>query len=382
VTSVPKRAIRVFYQPPDRSEVAPPVLMLLPTWPHPDTCDPLHPEAVARHDWKEIGGHWVLRAPVEQADVIVFPYDWRWIDRAGMRALFHAHQRLALEHGKPLWVFYWDDSEAPLDEAGVIWIRTSLAGATCRPGIDCAMPPWDEDLLRRYCGGALQLAEKRAKPTVSFCGRALHEKELTRRMLKTAARSVWRGLMGAVTPDPRRRDGQMIRALAMRNLSRDPRIAARFSVHDTFYGGAVDVSGSTARWLPERLAEVKSRYVESIRLSDYVLCARGNGNYSHRLYETLCLGKIPVFVNTDCVLPFHDRIAWRESCVWVEYEDLDHIAERVVAFHQALGPEDFRERQRRSRELWEDWLSPAGFFSHLLEGVVGAGRHRAPARHH
>lgn len=29
--------------------------------------------------------------------------------------------------------------------------------------------------------------------------------------------------------------------------------------------------------------------------SDYVLCTRGNGNYSIRFYEALCRGRIPVF---------------------------------------------------------------------------------------
>ena len=43
-------------------------------------------------------------------------------------------------------------------------------------------------------------------------------------------------------------------------------------------------------------------YYENLLDSDYILCIRGAGNFSIRLYETLMVGRIPIFVNTRLYL--------------------------------------------------------------------------------
>ena len=69
---------------------------------------------------------------------------------------------------------------------------------------------------------------------------------------------------------------------------------------------------------------------------------RGGGNYSLRLYETLCLGRIPLFINTDCVLPFENNIDWKELCLWVDENDLDRIGEIVLDFHSSISKKSLR----------------------------------------
>ena len=58
--------------------------------------------------------------------------------------------------------------------------------------------------------------------------------------------------------------------------------------------------------------QLRFEFIRNILSSDYTLCFRGSGNYSLRFYETLCLGRIPLFINTDCKLPFEDEINWRD----------------------------------------------------------------------
>ena len=105
--------------------------------------------------------------------------------------------------------------------------------------------------------------------------------------------------------------------------------------------------------------------------SDYVLCARGEGNFSYQLYETLCSGRIPVFVNSNCVLPFQNQLDWKSFCVWVEAEDVTKVASKVAEFHAALTPEAFIELQKRCRNVWEEWLSPHGYFLPFSKYFVG-----------
>ena len=111
--------------------------------------------------------------------------------------------------------------------------------------------------------------------------------------------------------------------------------------------------------------DFRRKFVENIVDSDYTLCIRGLGNNSIRFFETLCCGRIPIFVNTDSTLPFDNLINWKEACVWVEEEDIDRMGDIVAEFHQNVSEERFLELQRNARKIWEDYLAPTGFFEKL-----------------
>lgn len=81
------------------------------------------------------------------------------------------------------------------------------------------------------------------------------------------------------------------------------------------------------------------------------------GNFSVRLYETLMMGRIPVFVNTDCLLPFEDKINWKNHVVWVEWKDKNKIAEILSDFHKNISIQDFEKMQLKNRRLWKETLS-------------------------
>jgi hypothetical protein len=93
-----------------------------------------------------------------------------------------------------------------------------------------------------------------------------------------------------------------------------------------------------------------------------VLCVRGVGNWSFRLYETLSLGRIPVFVDTHGVLPYDFLLEWRDYMVWIDRDEIGRIGERVAEFNERLSDADFVELQHACRRLWEEYLSPLGYF--------------------
>ena len=88
--------------------------------------------------------------------------------------------------------------------------------------------------------------------------------------------------------------------------------------------------------------------------------ARG-GEFSYRLYEILAAGRIPIFVNTRCVLPFEDEIVWRQHCVWIEENQISRAGEILAEFHSGLSAERFGAIQGANRRLWESRLSAIGF---------------------
>lgn len=60
----------------------------------------------------------------------------------------------------------------------------------------------------------------------------------------------------------------------------------------------------------------------------------------------------------------------------MDQADLPRIAERVAAFHDALSPAEFEARQHECRRVWEEWLSPQGFFANFFRhfGPAAAGQ--------
>ena len=130
----------------------------------------------------------------------------------------------------------------------------------------------------------------------------------------------------------------MWRRRALDSLARVPDLMLTIETFNAYLAGAP----------PDQRGRVYDEYVEHLFASEYVLCVRGAGNFSHRLYETLAVGRIPVIVDTDLRLPLADEIDWHTLGVWVPLTELDSIGERIRAFHADIcGDEAFAAAQER-----------------------------------
>ena len=143
----------------------------------------------------------------------------------------------------------------------------------------------------------------------------------------------------------------------MRALEQCPDVATRFITRDHYSGHAA--AGSSD------MTGLRREYLENLIGSDYVLCVRGWGNFSFRFYETMSVGRVPILIDTDCVLPYGFLHDYREHCVIVPESQLGRIGEYVMRFHNRYSNEEFRELQLRIRKFWSDWLSPEGYFKNI-----------------
>jgi len=96
----------------------------------------------------------------------------------------------------------------------------------------------------------------------------------------------------------------------------------------------------------------KREFIENILKSDYTICMRGVGNYSYRFYETLALGRVPIFINTDCQLPWDEMIQYKGQFPWIDQREIAYAVEKVLDFHHRICPEEFVGLQAKCRELW------------------------------
>ena len=303
------------------------VAFLAPLWGSPD--GERHLDAGRFEAWGRAGRGVLELASPGEADIAVLPFEWR-PERHTLAARFAEEAR---RHGRRTLVFFGHDSVEPVPIDDALVLRTSLLRQRLRPG-ELAMPAAASDFVEFHFGGELPVKPKSIRPTVTFCG-----------------------YVPAPAAHPRRR--------AVEVLARCTRLDPLIVERGQFWGGTAGDRSSEAQ-------RVRREYVANLAAGEYALCVRGAGNFSFRLYEALSCGRIPVLVDTDCVLPDEDHVDWRSLCVYVDESELHRLEEAVLAYHDALSPAAFEERQRELRRLWVERLSPHGFFGHLLDRLRAA----------
>jgi hypothetical protein len=288
----------------------------------------------------------------KEADFFVLPFDWRYTSAIfaptettakAARALGERFSQRAADLGKKVVVFYVSDfgDEVPLPNSVVF--RTSMKRDLRKN--EFAMPVFVEDFVGERIVSGIPLRPKLRSPSVGFCGfagyRLTPDVNIWRRT-RSWARWVRKG-MPADTPRER----------AIRGLRKHPSVVTDFVLREHGIQGLMQAQSQP----------VRDAFKRNLLNNDYTLCARGRGNWSIRFYETLSFARIPVFIDTDCVLPYDFHVDYRDVMVWVDNEHAEDAGNQLVRFHDSLSDAGFEELQRTCRRLWEKRLTPEGFFS-------------------
>ncbi len=294
----------------------------------------------------------------ELADVCILPRKWNyylWSKKVN-EAISLAKQ--AEQGGKRILV--WHDGDLP--------VRVPFSNAVLfQPGLyrskrnrfEFAAPRFIDDPVPMLPCNRINTRRKEVQPVIGFCGYAA---------LKPAkiAYAMFHNLVHNLSPYSRRRyrsvrvfPATVLRARALALLARDTRVTGKFLVRKRAFK-------RRDRKRPGSLDQIRE-FFRNMTEADYTLCVRGYGNWSIRFFETLACGRIPVFIDTDCMLPFDGALDWKKYCVWIEEAELCDIAEKVLAFHAELSTDEYVALQLTCRKLWEDRLSLPGFMAHLPE---------------
>ncbi|MBN8694539.1 MAG: exostosin family protein [Bacteroidetes bacterium] len=279
------------------------------------------------------------------ADVFVLPFEYR-SDALSLN-LANTAAQFAKSYGKKLILFFNSDSPEPIQIENAIVFRTSFYKSERRKN-EYAFPGWSVDFTEAYSNGFFPI-KKESVPSVCYCGYVNNK----RRSLKQTLKNI------LIKPKSKSYEyGAYVRGKAVERLIRNNKIKCDFIIRDDFWASQ-----------SKGLKETREEYAKNMLNSPYALVTRGAGNFSYRFYEVFSCGRIPVFINTDSVLPFEEFINWKEHMVWVNDTDINNIGEILLEFHNKISPEAFLELQIKNRKLYEDWLSPLGYFSHLKEYI-------------
>lgn len=220
-----------------------------------------------------------------------------------------------------------------------------------------ALPAFVNDPVERFFEGDVQLRKKQDRPVVGFCGQGTSS---PLRYAGVFGANIFRNIkyyLGVSCYEPQDLYPSTLRRnKALSLFEKSSLTETDFIIRQKYRGGAVTEE--------QRLLTALEFY-ENMRDTDYTLCLRGVGNFSVRIYETLAMGRIPVFVNTDCILPYDQFIDWKSHMVWIDENDLSKADEILSDFNSSIHPDDFASLQIVNRELWEKYLSLDGFYSHL-----------------
>jgi len=314
--------------------------------------------------------------PLEQAEAILLPISHRdqYFDNSSAAAFLLACRsadQLSRHTGLPIVVegITRDlndparDLQLPLSNYLYLNAAIVAAGTAERVHSHTYCLP---DYLEKYCHGRVDPIEASAGPTVSFWGVCA---PFGQRWSKTRLFDYGRyalshlDAIGLDSERIARRLGTNMkhahRARVVRSIQACNSI--QFDLRLRPMGGLVD----GRFWLESDQSDYRQGFYKSIHRSLYSVCCRGTENYAIRFYETLCLGRIPVVVDTDLRLPLEESIDYERHCLIIPKSKAGRAAQLILEHHQRHSGEQLRQQQLANRRLWETHLSPASFYGRL-----------------
>jgi len=244
---------------------------------------------------------------IENCDFIYYPY--KISKNENLTKLIEDSEK----YDKKILLYYNDDDDEIFNFKNSIFFRTSIYKSK-KPKNYFSVPAFCNDLKKE---NDYFFKEKNKTPVIGFCGSLTHRDRKT--MIDVVKNS--------------------------KNLSNN------FIIRNDFWGGKI--------WDHD----IRQEYILNTLNSDFVICVRGAGNFSYRFYETLCLGKIPLILDTDMSFPFEDFINYDDKILKINRDDLKNIEDIVYNFWEKI--DEYVDFQKSMVKFWDNYLSPIGHIKTL-----------------
>ena len=209
----------------------------------------------------------------------------------------------------------------------------------CLPGVYASMPAWCFDAGSQRAWAYYALSPGTASRSV-------------------AGPELLYSFMG--TPGPRASGGHNTRREIL--ALRDDRCILEDTSGFVFYDDRGDPAAHAAR---------QRRFAETIGRSKFVLCPRGAGTSSIRLYEVMRAGRVPVIIADQWVAPIGPD--WPRFSLRVRQDSVGRIPELL----RQREP-DWEEMAGGAAAAYHEWFSPEVNFHNIIEqcrSLMEAGVH-------
>jgi len=294
-----------------------------------------------------------------KADVLVLPQHWNYYYERNQQKLAISFCQEASLKGKKVLSFSGGDQgiSPPVPENTTIY-RQSGYRSKQKPN-ERTIPFFLSDPISVFLGleeSDVLLDKPFSQPIVGFCGMAPHGlqtelKERAQIMFRNAKSflSLSHGDLQEVMSSSNTR----FKTLEIFQNSSD--FKTNYIIRQKYRGGVQT---------PENRKKTTEEYYQNQIDSDLVVCVRGVGNFSLRFYETLAMGRIPIFIDTDSPLPDISPFNWHDYIIWVDRKEIKSAPEIAK---QWLQNRDIREQQKKNRALWVSHFRGDNFWIRELE---------------
>lgn len=291
------------------------------------------------------------------ADVVFSPYRYNILREGHLNLLKKIHHE-AMKLKKPLLIDGTGDIEYKIDLPHTYITRIGLFKWNKKEN-EIAVPVLSADLLEVYCNGELTIKQKEQLPSISFTGWAGQKPfSYTKTFLKDIPirlASLFDEKYSTMSK------GVLWRKKAISILRGAEGIKMNILDRKTFSAHVKTAS--------KDMKVLRKEFVDNLLRHEYGLAVRGDANSSVRFYETLSLGRIPVLIDTECVLPFEDEVDYKSFCVFVDWRELELLPEKLKEFHRRISPKALVEMEHKARAAYLEYFRLDGFTTHLMKRV-------------
>ena len=304
----------------------------------------------------------VIVDSMDKCEVVILPMSWYYYKLTNQMDLAYEFIEEVKEAGKKVWSINNGDFGVKLPNLeNLIVFRQGGYVANNQIGHQ-GYPSFINDylinnkLIKVYLNNIYY-----KQPILGFCGHAnLSKWDAAKEMMKQFARNL-KSQLGFSYLEPQKIiSASYLRASLLKQLENNSSITNNI-IKRKLYRAGVTKNKETHVTTTE--------FYNNILESQYVLCVRGAGNFSVRFYETLMMGRIPLYVHTDGYLPLSNVIDWKKHVVWVDYKDRHQMANILLDFHQKLDQDSLSALLKNNRMLWENKLTLSGFFKEFEQKV-------------
>jgi len=124
-----------------------------------------------------------------------------------------------------------------------------------------------------------------------------------------------------------------------------------------------DVYVSQRGWDNTMPVECVEDFINTSLKSKFVLCPRGYGLSSFRLYEAMQLDAVPVYISDHFWTPFTHELNWDDFCVMVKEEEIPNIHSIL----NSITDEKYEMMKRKIEEVYENYFTLEGTCNKILQ---------------
>ena len=124
-----------------------------------------------------------------------------------------------------------------------------------------------------------------------------------------------------------------------------------------------DIYLSTKGWDNTMAVDNVEDFINASLKSKFVLCPRGWGLTSFRLYEAMQLDAVPVYISDKFWTPFTYELNWDDFCVMISEEEIPNLHSIL----ESISDEKYEMMKRKIEEVYENYFTLEGTCNKILQ---------------